>query len=140
MVPFAELVPVRIPLEENANPWGRGSRLVKTRELELEASVRKAKLEATPAVLLQTGAFVKFGPFCAFTISETLDVALPANPSPLLAVTTKVLVPIALVRGAPTITPLLFVRPRVERAEVTPVTENEVGPLFASNCKELVRP
>ena len=83
---------------------------------------------------------MKVGPLCALTISETLDVTLPAKPSALVAVTTKALVPIALVRGTPTMTPLLLVRPREERAEVTPVTENEVGPLFASNCKELVRP
>jgi hypothetical protein len=136
LVPFDKLVPVRIPLEETTNPWGRGSRLVKIKELGLEASVKKAKLEATPAVLLQIGAFVKFGPFCARTTRDRGATTFPANPSPLVAVTIKVLVPAALVKGVPTRTPLLFVRPKVDKDEVTPLfdttTEKEVGPLFAS--------
>ena len=144
LVPISVLFKVNSPLRDNVVPVGKGSKLVNCNALGFGASVKKVKLFKIPAMFVKVEAVVKFGPFCALTMSETLDVTLPANPSALVAVTTKVLVPIALVRGSPTMSPLLLVRPRVERAEVTPrfdtMTENEVGPLFASSCKELGRP
>ena len=140
-VPAPVLLIVNTPLVDSVLPIGSESKAVNCNTLGSSASVKKEKLVEIPAMFVKREALVKFGPFCAFTISETLDVTLPANPSALFAVTTKVLVPIASARGAPTMTPLLLVRPREERRlEVTPVTENEVGPLFAFNCKELVRP
>ena len=140
LVPPAVLFIVNTPPVDSAMPVGSESKAVNCNTLGSGASVKKVKLLEIPAMFVKSVALVKIGPFCALTISEILDVTLPANPSPLVAVTTKVLVPIALVGGSPTMTPLLLVRPRKERSEVTPVTENEVGPLFASNCKELVRP
>ena len=141
LVPAAVLFIVNTPPVDSAMPVGSESKAVNCNALGSGASVKKVKLLKIPAMFVKSGALVKFGPFCALTISETLDVTLPANPSALFAVTTKVLVPIALVRGSPTMTPLLLVRPRVERTSpFDAMTENEVGPLFASNCKELVRP
>ena len=141
LVPAEVLLVVNTPLVDSVLSVGSESNAVNSNTLGSGASVKKVKLFEIPAIFVKREALVKFGPFCALTISETLDVTLPANPSALFAITTKVLVPIALVRGTPTMTPLLLVRPREERrSEVTPVTENEVGPLFAFNCKELVRP
>ena len=143
-VPARILLIVNTPLVDSVLSVGSESKAVNCNTLGSSASVKKEKLVEIPAIFVKREALVKFGPFCALTIRETLDVTLPANPSALFAVTTKVLVPIASARGAPTMTPLLLVRPRVEREEVTPpfdaMTENEVGPLFAFNCKELVRP
>ena len=58
LVPGEVLVPDSTPDEERAKPGGRGSRLVKTRVAGSGASVRKGKLVATPAVLVETVALV----------------------------------------------------------------------------------
>lgn len=144
LVPEMVLLNVNTPLVDIVMPVGKGSKLLNCNTLGFVASVKKVKLFEIPAIFVKREALVKFGPFCSLTIRETLDITLPAKPSALVAETTRVLVPNALVRGSPTMIPLLLVRPSVERAEVTPpfdtMTENEVGPLFAFNCKELVRP
>ena len=144
LVPAEVLLVVNTPLVDSVLSVGSESNAVNCNTLGSGASVKKVKLFEIPAIFVKREALVKFGPFCALTISETLDVTLPANPSALVAVTTRVLVPIAMGRGSPTMTPLLLVRPRMEREEVTPpfdaMTENDVGPLFAFTCKELVRP
>ena len=144
LVPAEVLLVVNTPLVDSVLSVGSESNAVNSNTLGSGASVKKVKLFEIPAIFVKREALVKFGPFCALTISETLVVTLPANPSALVAVTTKALMPIASFRGSPTMTPLLLVRPRREREEVTPpfdaMTEKEVGPLFAFNCKELVRP
>ena len=133
LVPGAVLVPDSTPRGKN-KPW-QGIQVGEDRVAGLVASVWKAKSVDTPAVLVYTGALVKFGPFWGRTTRETGATTFAAKPSPLLAVTARVLVPTALSRGAPTNTPLLLVRPMVEREEVTPpfetTTGNVVGLLLA---------